>query len=286
MSDAPVTDSGAWIERRISLDDGSSIAARLREGSGPTLIWGHGLSSSMRSEDELGLVDWARAVPTGRIVRYDARGHGDSDSTVDPEAYRWDRLARDQLEIADELGVAHFVAGGASMGCATALFTALAAPERVGALVLVIPPTAWDTRREQVDLYGTMAELLDAGRIDVLVAGVDVSPTPDPFLGRTDWKDRARRTLRESDPVRLARVFRGAGLADLPERDALATIACPALILAWSGDPGHPVSSADEFHALLPDSELHVASTAGDVDEWSGRIARFLASSGAAPAAR
>ena len=277
MNTAVPTDGGAWVERRIELADGSAIAARRRGRSGPTLIWGHGLSSSMRSEDELGLIDWEVAAPVGGVVRYDARGHGDSDSTRDLVAYRWDRLAQDQLEIADAFGIDRYVAGGASMGCATALYAALAAPERVAALVLVIPPTGWETRREQIDLYATMAELLDAGRIDVLVAGVDESPTPDPFRGRTDWKDRARQTLRESDPVRLARVFRGAGLADLPERDALATITCPALVLAWSGDPGHPVSSADELHALLPDSALHVASTEEQVAEWSGHVARFLA---------
>ncbi len=43
-------------------------------------------------------------------------------------------------------GAQKFVAGGSSMGCATSIYAALLAPERMKALVLVIPPTAWETR--------------------------------------------------------------------------------------------------------------------------------------------
>jgi pimeloyl-ACP methyl ester carboxylesterase len=56
----------------------------------------------------------------------------------------------------------------------------------------------------------------------------------------------------------------------------VAAIANPALILAWDTDPGHPVSTAERLHELLPVSELHVATTLDAVREWPERIAGFL----------
>ncbi|MEL6892178.1 MAG: alpha/beta hydrolase [Actinomycetota bacterium] len=273
--------STASAPTQVELPDGATISTRVHapggHGDRPTIIWGHGLSSSMASEDGLALVDWSVAAPDHRVVRYDARGHGHSESTEQPEAYRWDRLAADQLAVADALDVDRYIAAGASMGCATALLAALAAPDRVTALVLVIPPTAWETRREQVGMYEQMAGLLDADRVGVLVAGVDMSPTPDPFTDDDDvWKERARTTLRTTDRRRLARVFRGAATADLPPPQQLTAIELPTLVLAWSGDPGHPVSTAERLHELLPQSTLHIASTAGDLAGWSDLVARFL----------
>jgi pimeloyl-ACP methyl ester carboxylesterase len=70
--------------------------------------------------------------------------------------------------------------------------------------------------------------------------------------------------------------MRGATEANLPERAALAQIGVPALILAWTGDPIHPVSTAEELAALIPDAELHVASTASDMDDWTAHTNTFL----------
>jgi pimeloyl-ACP methyl ester carboxylesterase len=70
--------------------------------------------------------------------------------------------------------------------------------------------------------------------------------------------------------------MRGATRANLPDRAEIAGITVPALILAWTGDPIHPVSTADELHALIPDSELHVASTPADLASWTDLTAGFL----------
>ncbi|MEO1055470.1 MAG: alpha/beta fold hydrolase [Actinomycetota bacterium] len=260
---------GATLATRSSNspDDSSTLPGHV--------IWGHGLTSSMASEDEMPLIDWGLAAPSHQVIRYDARGHGRSESTDGELDYRWDRLAVDQLALADALDIDRYTAAGASMGAATALFAALAAPELIDRLILVIPPTAWDTRREQIDLYATMADLVEEGRTDVLVRGVDASPLPDPLDERA--RDRQKRTLTTTDPTRLARVLRGAGQADLPSPDDIAGIRQPALILAWTGDTGHPVSTAERLAELLPDSELRVASTADELATWSPTVAEFLA---------
>ncbi len=247
-----------------------------RSGTGPTMIWGHGLTSSRESEDDSEFVDWATIRRSVDVVRYDARGHGESGYSDDASTYGWSDLAIDQLAVADALGIERFVAGGASMGTGTALHVAVRSPERVRALVLVIPPTAWETRAEQIDMYETMAQIIERRGVEILIqAGAD-RPPPDPFVGDDAWRDRSVERMRAADPVRLAGVFRGAAFAQLPTRDEVAAIAVPTLVVAWTGDPGHPVSTAEELHHLIDGSELHLASTAAEMATWSERIAAFV----------
>src|SRR6266850_1522214 len=105
-------------------------------GAGPALFWGHGLSSSMEQDERGRMLDWDRLSADHRIVRWDARGHGDSGGGPDADGYRWDNLAVDLIHLADALGIERFVAGGVSMGAATALHAASRAPDRVAGLVL------------------------------------------------------------------------------------------------------------------------------------------------------
>ena len=115
-------------------------------GSGRPFLWAHGLTSSIAAERDGGLFQWEDGV---ELVRYDARGHGRSPAGSSSADYEWPSLAEDFLAVADSVGFDSMVAGGASMGCATVLYAALAAPSRVDALVLAIPPTAWETRAAQ-----------------------------------------------------------------------------------------------------------------------------------------
>jgi pimeloyl-ACP methyl ester carboxylesterase len=245
-------------------------------GEGRTLVWGHGLSSSRSNEDDFGLLDWARLADACRLLRYDARGHGESGFTSEPTGYSWEELALDQLALADAVGIDGYVAGGASMGCGTALHAAVVAPERVRALLLLIPPTAWETRQAQIGIWEQVADLIEGSGIDAVVTGLKAMPVPDPLVGRDDWAEAMERSVRAADPRRLAGVFRGAAYADLPARPQIAALDVPALILAWSGDPGHPESTATELADLLPRADLFVAHTGDELATFSDRALAFL----------
>jgi 3-oxoadipate enol-lactonase len=269
--------TGSTYDRAMTfvLRDGVELHYE-RAGTGMPLVWGHGLTSSRAGEDELGITDWSRLRHVADVVRYDARGHGASGSSDNLATFGWDALAGDQLALADHLGIDRYVVGGASMGAATALHVACQAPDRVLALILMIPPTAWETRAAQVDVYESMASIIDGRGVEPLIAArADVAP-PDPFSGSTIWSDRSARAMRAADPQRLSTAFRGAATANFPTRDEVAAIAVPTLILAWTGDPGHPVSTADELVGLLPETEMCFASTADELAEWSGVIAAFI----------
>lgn len=246
--------------------------------SDPDVVWGHGLSSNQRSEDGFGLLDFGRLAGVCRLLRYDARGHGASGFTTEPTAYSWAELGRDQLALTKQLGIGRYVAAGASMGCGTALHAAVLAPDRIGALVLVIPPTAWETRAERVEVWEQVAQLIEAKGAEGFIAGVAAMPKPDPLAGRPEWDDNMAANARRTDPVRLAGLFRGAGHADLPPREAVATIGVPTLILAWTGDPGHPQSTAEQLAELLPQAQLHLASTWDQFQSWTDHTVDFLAS--------
>ena len=239
-------------------------------------VWGHGLTSSRADEDVLPLIDSSVIGQQRPVLRYDARGHGASADLSAPADGDWATLALDQIALIDHVGWDEVALGGASMGTATALHAALALGDRVRALVLVIPPTAWETRAEQVDLYEQMAQAVEEHGTGVLEAGVRATPPPEPFADDSTWLDRRLAVLGAADPARLAAAFRGAGTADLPAPDRLKTLTAPTLVLAWTGDPGHPATTAERLGELLPNSEVVISSTRDDLDTWTSRCAAFL----------
>ena len=265
---------GASLAYEITGADDATGGAGEAAGHGLPVIWGHGLTMDRVSDAELGLVHWDRlSVP---VVRYDARGHGESASTADLDGYLWSELALDQLALADMLGIDRYVAAGASMGCGTALYAAIAGGSRVAALVLAIPPTAWETRAARAGQLVEEATTVERDGIEAAIASWADDDVADPFRG-----DRARRAqeaaaARRWEPARLATVLRGSARANLPDRADIAGIDVPALILAWTGDAAHPMSTADELARLLPRAELHVSSTRAEVDTWTDLVGTFL----------
>ncbi len=250
-------------------------------GQGTPFLWGHGLTSSMAGEDALDWFRWGTLTPGIQLVRYDARGHGQSEPGARPEDYHWRNLAEDMLALADAVGARRFIAGGASMGCATALYAALRAPERVKALVLVIPPTAWEARAAQAGAYrqmavtgGVLGGRLLARQVARRAAQVVPSWMPAPDAKQTEALAQNVRGLRRGT---LWNLFRGAALTNLPPREAFQALAdIPTLLLAWTGDPAHPVSTAEELHRLLPRSQLVVAQNTGEFATLPQRMRDFL----------
>jgi pimeloyl-ACP methyl ester carboxylesterase len=263
--------------------NGTKLAATITGEGARTLVWGHGLLGDRASDDRLGLFDWRAAADGTRLVRYDARGHGRSDAADEPERLRWSSLADDMVAVADAISAQRFVAGGASMGCATSLYAALAAPARVEGLLLVIPPTAWETRAAQAAMYAAGVDLFrhdPAQGLELLVAGLDtVAPLGEMVsAGYPEATEIMKQHMRSLDPGRLPVILEGASRSDLPPVEELARITCPALVLAWEGDTGHPVSTATTLAEVLPDAQLRVATTVDEVRCWPEAVRDFLGS--------
>ncbi|MGB7449547.1 MAG: alpha/beta hydrolase [Ornithinimicrobium sp.] len=229
----------------------------------------HGLTSSRSRDARLGL-DLAERVNTHPVLRYDARGHGRSTGDDDERSYRWSRLADDLIALLDVAAPGRVHGVGQSMGAGTLLHAAVCAPERFASLVLGIPPTAWDTRAAQRESYLDSARVVERDGIETLVSQSHQSPSPPAV-------DSNRPLTRPEVQERLLpTVFRGAAGSDLPDAARIATLGMPTLLLAWTDDPAHPLSTAQRLHELMPASTLVTARTPADTAQWSARVAEHL----------
>ena len=251
------------------------------QGQGPLLVWGHGLTASMHSEDLLGLFDWAAFPEDMQLLRYDARGHGASEPGDEPADYHWAELARDMTALAQQqAGGAGYVLGGQSMGSATALYAALQNPQQVRGLILVNPPTAWQTRADQGAFYRKTAWL--SGLLGGGLLAKSLRNKLDrllPYWLLEACADRVPGLLEGFRPMRrrtLFNLFRGAALTDFPAEAKVATLQVPTLILAWSDDPTHPLQTAQTLQRLLPHAQLHVAQEYQQVVHWPALIRDFV----------
>lgn len=241
---------------------------RGQDTSGPAVVQLHGLTSSRLRDRTLGLDLGRRLAMDGteprapRVLRYDARAHGRSSGRSEPADYTWDRLADDLLALLDHVFPGEPVHGvGPSMGTGTLLHAAVRDPGRFAGLTLAVPPTAWETRRAQATAYETQAQLVEAEGLDALLALGAQAPTPPAAAAAPPTVPDLRADLVPS-------VLRGAATADLPPREALSTVAIPTLLLAWTDDPAHPLSTATQLRDLLVVSDLDVASTPDGVERW------------------
>ncbi len=102
------------------------------EGSGPAILLTHGFGASSRM--------WAGQIEAlgdrYRIIAWDMRGHGDTDSPADAAAYSEPETLADMTAILDACGVERAVIGGLSLGGYMSLAFNLAHPARTRALML------------------------------------------------------------------------------------------------------------------------------------------------------
>lgn len=257
--------------RRFTLpgDHGPALAYDLR-GDGLPAVQLHGLNSSRRRE-----VERRRDLTAGQhglqVLRYDARGHGESTGTSDPADYGWPRLTEDLLTLLDHEFPGRTVHGvGQSMGSATLLSAAVAEPSRFRSLTLGIPPTVWQWRDGQARIYELAARQVErwgGARWAEITHRAPSSPAIDP----------AQACLPpEIADAWLPAAFRGAAATDLPSREEVAAIEIPVLLLAWPLDDSHPLEVAEELADLFPGARLEVAHTPAQVAEWPERVGCFI----------
>ncbi len=258
------------------------------QGKGIPFVWGHSLMGSMRVEDLAGLWDWDVVERYAQVVRYDARGHGNSDGSYDARDYCWDRMAADMLAVGMSVaaagGFARCVLGGISMGAATALEAAVQQPEQVAGLVLALPPTAWDTRPRQSAIYRRLARvsgLFGAAPYRLL----DLLPIPMREDGRSQLSLHTMKGLAQANPLHVQAALGGAARSDMPAPAQLQQLQVPTLILAWEDDVAHPVSTATALADMLPDVRGLVICQPDNISEWEPALAEFVKDIAAAESA-
>lgn len=244
-------------------------------GQGEAFLWSHALLGSMAQDLGGGVLAWRDLTDMCRVIRYDARGHGQSDSAGEPADYSWINQARSLWEVADSYVDGPLVLGGASMGSAVSLHAACMQPERVRGLVLVIPPRAWQWREGKAGGYRATANVVQFTRgLPFKLLGLMRFRQGEGF--RKNVRGVMARDLASASTAGIAGAMRGSALSDFPPRDALAALTMPALILAWPDDATHPLALAEELHRVLPSSRLDIAAGESDPYGWPDKVREFI----------
>ena len=255
----------------LEIDD-ARIDYDIAGNAGPLVVQLHGLTSSRDRDAQLGL-DLGRALRGHRVLRFDARAHGNSSGTLRAQDYGWDSLAGDLLALLDHVAPGERVHGvGPSMGTGTLLHAAVRDPRRFASLTLVVPPTAWGSRRAQAQTYLDGADLVEREGIGAFHEQGSTAPVP-PALAD------APLTRPSVDERLLPTVLRGAAATDFPPKRLIEQIAVPTLILAWSGDRTHPLKTANKLHELIPRSRVVIARSPYGVMAWPGLFAEHVTTS-------
>jgi pimeloyl-ACP methyl ester carboxylesterase len=198
-------------------------------GSGPAVVLAHGFLMDQSMFDP----QVATLAPEVRVVRWDARGHGQTGWDGEPFTY-WD-LASDAIALLDHLGLERAILGGMSQGGFVALRAALTRPERVKGLVLIDTQAGVDDAATIAGYRQMLDTWMAMGAIDPLVstiAGLILGAAEhwEPWTSR--WREIPANRLRESAACLLER-------DDITAR--LGEIRCPAIAFHGTADKAiHP----------------------------------------------
>lgn len=178
-----------------------------------------------------------------RIITWDARCHGQTETTDDPFTY-WD-LADDLRGLLDHLGIERAVIGGMSQGGFIALRFALRYPERVSALIL-LDTQAGTEDPEKAATYELMLNVWKAdGLNDQLAETIAAIILGKEWPGREAWIAKWRQWTRSL----LSPAFQAlVGRDDI--RDRLGEIKAPALVIHGTADAAIDIELA---HRLCSD---------------------------------
>jgi 3-oxoadipate enol-lactonase len=226
----------------------------------PVTVFAHGLA---------GAIDETR--PFGSGVRGSRaflhfRGHGGSSSPETPWTYA--ALAAELTAVADHVHATRAL--GVSMGAGALLRAVADVPDRFDRLVLVLPATVDQPRRDPaVARMRQMAAHVESGDVEA-VADLLRGEQPADVRDRRDVVVWARRQAR-----RLAGTAVSRALHDLPDqhplddRTTLKAVQSPALVIGQRGDEAHPASVARELAEALPHAGLVMFDTGGVL--WTHR---------------
>ena len=223
-----------------------------RKGA-PIVMLSHSLGSS--------LVMWNPQLevlePHYQVLRYDTRGHGDSEAPSG--AYTLEMLGEDAIGLLDALGMdkVHFV--GLSMGGMIGQYLALHYANRLENLVLC--DTAALLPEEAQPIWQERIQLAREKGLDALVdETLERWFTPN-FLGQNPPEVEPIRQQFLATPtdgyIGCSEAIRG-----LNYLERLSEIKIPSLIMVGEEDPGTPVAAAEAIQQRIAGSILVVLPSA------------------------
>jgi 3-oxoadipate enol-lactonase len=257
----------------IASRDGTRLHVEVEGDGEPVTVLAHGLTNSCME-----LAAFTPMAP-GTKVRFCFRGHAHS-GTPEPGQYRFADFADDLDAVATAYGATRAVGTSLGQGAITHLLGR--DPARFERIVFVLP-AALDVRMTDHARFDHVADLLETLPVDQAVEAIvaDSSRRAEydekPWLRELDlflWQDLnavgVARSIRE--------ITRDTAIAD---RELLRAVTAPTLILCQEGDEIHPLELGLVLADLIPDTELVVMGSEGELlarlPELVAKVAAFLA---------
>ncbi len=231
--------------------NGVELAVEDGGGSGPPVLFSHGLLYSRRMWD----AQVAALRTHFRCVVYDHRGQGDSEAP--PTGLDMDTLTLDAAALVESLGLGpvHFV--GLSMGGVVGMRLAARRPELVRSLALLDtaagaePPQNLPRYRAMEWVARWIGMWPVAGRVQAIMHGVSARSDPARAADLRAWRQHLLRLDRVATPRAVEGVLRRAPVLPL-----LGDIRCPTLVLVGEEDTATVPARSEEIAARIAGARM------------------------------
>jgi 3-oxoadipate enol-lactonase len=193
----------------------------------PVLLLSHSLGTNVTMWD----AQLPQLSKCFRVLRYDTRGHGQSEISRGP--YDFDKLGRDVLALADKLGIGEFSFCGLSMGGVTGMWLGINASYRLHKLVL----SSTAAKIGNADTWNARIEVVRKGGMKAVAPGTMERWFTATFREREPQTVERIQTMVEStDPEGFIACCEALREADF--RESVALIRTPTLVISGTHDAG------------------------------------------------
>lgn len=225
--------------------NGVELYYELHGDNGPMVLLTHGYSAT--SQMWAGQID--PITRDHRLVVWDMRGHGQSDSPDDPALYSEAHTIADMAALLDHVGASQAIVGGLSLGGYMSLAFNRRHPERVAALLII--DTGPGYKNDEARAGWNKTSIRTAERYET------------EGLGQLSAGSAERRTAKHRSAKGLALAARGM----LTQRDAgvitsLPDIKAPSIVIVGSEDTPF-LAASDYMAAKVPGARKVVIEGAG-----------------------
>lgn len=208
---------------------------------GPVLVFSNSLGTNLSMWDP----QMKQLSRSFRVLRYDTRGQGQSSAPA--AEYRIEQLGQDVLHLLDALKVDRVHFCGLSMGGMIGMWLGVHAPERLHSLVLCNTAARIGT----VDGWNSRIETVRKGGMKAIAGTViQLWFTPEFRRASSQIVARAQEMLEKASPVGYAGCC--AAIRDMDQREEMAQITAPTLVIYGGKDPVTPPAEAHFLTTRIP----------------------------------
>ncbi len=229
---------------RFTTTDGLSLRYEDTGGDKPVLL----LSNSLGTRLEMWDPQMPAFAAAFRVVRYDKRGHGESEVKVGPTSFA--RLTLDAVELLDHLSIARADWCGLSMGGMSGMWAGTHHRARFDRIALCNTGACMPT----ADMWNQRIALVKAQGLAPLIPTI----VDRWFTKRFQEADKAAvagvvAMLNTTPPEGYAAC--SAAIRDMDQREAIRSITNPVLVIAGTHDGSTPPEKGREIAAAIPNAK-------------------------------